>query len=251
MSKFHAIYGKGGSSSSGGIVTKLVKSVNIDSSGLNNVTIDISNDVSNYNSITNDNIIIEFNDIASKTAAVAKLNHTYDANTGIITITSNSNDLPFASTSETTLKLNVFLAGEVVIPPVKPITGYKVSEGYASITGSSIKNLITGDTIDVNLNSKTIIGTKDDIIIATYATRAIGGSDVGIPYTNINNAVLMIPNDGKGYIALLGKGANDENGGYSSIAILKSADGSAFTVTGKDCGGNWNSGSLIKLTPEE
>lgn len=250
MSLFHAIYGKGGSSS-GGIVTKLVKNVTVSNSDLNNVTIDISNDVNNYNSITNDNIIIEFTDIASKAAAVAKLNHTYNADTGIITITSNSNDLPFASKSETTLELNVFLAGKVVIPPVKPITGYKVSEGYASITGNSIKNLITGDTIDANLNGKTIIGTKDDIIIATYATRASEGSDVGMPYTSITNAVSMIPNDDKGYIALLGVGLNDEEGGYSSIAILKSADGNAFTVTGINCGGSWNSGSLIKLTPEE
>mgnify|MGYP007002649298 CR=1 FL=1 len=250
MSKFHAIYGNGGSSS-GGNVTKLVKSISIGSSDLNNITIDISNDVSNYNSITNDNIIIEFTDIASKAAAVAKLNHTYNADTGIITITSSSNDLPFASTSETTLNLNVFLAGEVVIPPVKPITGYKVSEGYASINATSIKDLITGNAINATLNSKTIIGAKDDIIIATYAVRASGGADVGIPYNSITNAVSMIPNDDKTYIPLLGIGDNDEAGGYSSIAILKSADGNVFTVTGKLCGGGWNSGSLIKLTPEE
>ena len=50
---------------------------------------------------------------------------------------------------------------------------------------------------------------------------------------------------------LLGKGLNEEAGGYSSIAILKSSDGSAFTATGINCGGSWNSGSLIKLTPGE
>lgn len=138
---FHAIYGKGGSSS-GGIVTKLVKNVTVSSSDLNNATIDISNDVSNFNSITNDNIIIEFSDIASKAAAVAKLNHTYNADTGIITITSNSNDLPFASTSETTLNLNVFLAGEVVIPPEPKINVKVNTYDYTTESGKKTLNFI-------------------------------------------------------------------------------------------------------------
>lgn len=169
MSKFHAIYGKGGSSS-GGIVIKLVKSVNIDSSDLNNVTIDISNDVSNYNSITNDNIIIEFNDIASKTAAVAKLNHTYDAGTGIITITSNSNDLPFASTSETTLKLNVFLAGEVVIPPEPKINVTVKNYDYTTESGKKSLNFI------VNVGQMAILSA------------GIADTTVSLPFANGENA---------------------------------------------------------------
>lgn len=168
MSKFHAIYGKGGSSS-GGIVTKLVKSVTIDSSDLNNVTIDISNDVSNYDSITNDNIIIEFNDIASKTAAVAKLNHTYDADTGIITITSNSNDLPFASTSETTLKLNVFLAGKVVIPPEPKINVTVKSYDYT--TESESKTL----TFVVNVGQMAILSA------------GLGDTKSSLPFTSGEN----------------------------------------------------------------
>lgn len=151
---FHTIYGKGGSSS-GGIVTKLVKNVTVSSSDLNNATIDISNDVSNFNSITNDNIIIEFGDIASKAAAIAKLNHTYNANTGIITITSNSIDLPFASTSETTLNLNVFLAGEVVIPPEPKIN--VTVKSYDDTTESEKKTL----TLIVNVGQMAVLSAGD------------------------------------------------------------------------------------------
>lgn len=165
MSLFHAIYGKGGSSS-GGIVTKLVKNVTVSNSDLNNVTINISSDVSNYKSITNDNIIIEFNDIASKAAAVAKLNHTYDANTGIITITSNSNDLPFASKSETTLELNVFLAGKIVIPPVRK-TALTVNK-----SGKTTKDTITTLAFVLNVGQLAVLsaGSADCDIDSNFAS---------------------------------------------------------------------------------
>lgn len=169
MSKFHAIYGKGGSSS-GGIVTKLIKNVTVGSSNLNNATIDISNDVSNYNSITNDNIIIEFSDIASKAAAVAKLNHTYNADTGIITITSSSNDLPFASTSETTLNLNVFLAGEVVIPPEPKINVTVKNYGYTTEVEKKTLNFI------VNVGQMAILSA------------GMGDTTVSLPFANGENA---------------------------------------------------------------
>lgn len=165
MSLFHAIYGKGGISS-GGIVTKLVKNVTVSNSDLNNVTINISSDVSNYKSITNDNIIIEFNDIASKAAAVAKLNHTYDANTGIITITSNSKDLPFASKSETTLELNVFLAGKIVIPPVRKTT-LTVNK-----SGKTTKDTSTTFTFVLNVGQLAILsaGAGDTNIALDFAS---------------------------------------------------------------------------------
>lgn len=169
MSKFHAIYGKGGSSS-GGIVTKLIKNVTVGSSDLNNATIDISNDVSNYNSITNDNIIIEFSDIASKAAAVAKLNHTYNADTGIITITSSSNDLPFASTSETTLNLNVFLAGEVVIPPEPKINVTVKNYDYTTETGKKTLNFI------VNVGQMAILSA------------GMGDTKISLPFASGENA---------------------------------------------------------------
>ena len=166
---FHAIYGKGGSSS-GGIVTKLVKNVAVSSSDLNNATIDISNDVSNFNSITNDNIIIEFSDIASKAAAVAKLNHTYNADTGIITITSNSNDLPFASTSETTLNLNVFLAGEVVIPPEPKINVKVNTYDYTTESGKKTLNFI------VNVGQMAVLSA------------GMGDTKVSLPFASGENA---------------------------------------------------------------
>lgn len=211
MSKFHAIYGKGGSST-GGIVTKLVKSVTIGSSGLNNVTIDISNDVSNYNSITNDNIIIEFNDIASKTAAVAKLNHTYDADTGIITITSNSNNLPFASASETTLKLNVFLAGEVVIPPVRK-TALTVSK-----SDKTTKDTRSTFTFTVNVGQLAILSA--------------GAADLDIPLD-------------------FASGENGDTQGWSlsnKKAILGSIRGSAAKTSTDD---NVSLGCLVVMPTEE
>ena len=109
--------GSGGSGGASGLVTKFEKTIAISSSKLAKVTIDISSDVSNYKDVTNDRIIVELNDASAIAAGDAKLTHTYDAKTGIITITSTNSSIPFASSSAVELSVNVYVAGAVQMPP--------------------------------------------------------------------------------------------------------------------------------------
>lgn len=231
---FHAIYGKGGSSS-GGIVTKLVKNVTVSSSDLNNATIDISNDVSNFNSITNDNIIIEFSDIASKAAAIAKLNHTYNADAGIITITSNSNDLPFASTSETTLKLNVFLAGEVVIPP-EPKINVNV-RAYDYTTESEKKTL----TFVVNVGQMAVLSA------------GMGDTKVSLPFAsgeNANNQGWSISNKKAILGSIRGSSgitSTDDGVSLGCLIVKPTEETGAVSVSREGGGTSWTGISYILL----
>lgn len=231
---FHAIYGKGGSSS-GGIVTKLVKNVTVSSSDLNNATIDISNDVSNFNSITNDNIIIEFSDIASKAAAVAKLNHTYNADTGIITITSNSNDLPFASTSETTLNLNVFLAGEVVIPPEPKINVKVNTYDYTTESGKKTLNFI------VNVGQMAVLsaGEGDTKVSISFAS----GENANTQGWSISNKKAIL-----GSIRGSSDITSSDDGVSLGCLIVKPTEETGAVSVSREGGGiTWNGISYILL----
>ena len=109
--------GSGGSGGASGLVTKFEKTITISSSELAEVTIDISRDVSNYKDVTNDRIIVELNDASAIAAGDAKLSHTYNAETGVITITSTNSSIPFASSSAVELSVNVYVAGAVQMPP--------------------------------------------------------------------------------------------------------------------------------------
>lgn len=238
MSKFHAIYGKGGSSS-GGNVTKLVKSVSIGSSDLNNITIDISNDVSNYNSITNDNIIIEFTDIASKAAAVAKLNHTYNADTGIITITSSSNDLPFASTSETTLNLNVFLAGEVVIPPVRK-TALTISKSDKTTEGAT-----TTFSFIVNVGQLAILSAgSGDINIALNFASGENADAQGWTISNKKAILGSIRGSAK-------QTSSDDNVSLGCLVVMPTEETGAISVSRTGGSTTWTGISYIILDINE
>ena len=247
----------GGGSSAGGLVTKFEKTVTISSAELAEVTIDISADVLNYKDITNDRIIIELNDASAIAAGDAKLNHTYNAETGVITITSTNSSIPFASNSAVELSVNIYVAGAVQMPPapvLPTIDGYEIAEGYATISGKQIMDMITGETISANIGTKTLLGTSDDIIICTYSQRSNAGTDLGEPYASINNAKGMITGgvENKEYVPIKGGGPNSEQGGYSSIAILRSADGkNPFSVSAKRAGASFDSASICKLSPKK
>lgn len=231
---FHAIYGKG-RSSSGGIVTKLVKNVTVNSSDLNNATIDISNDVSNFNSITNDKIIIEFSDIASKAAAVAKLNHTYNANTGIITITSNSSDLPFASTSETTLNLNVFLAGKVVIPPEPKINVTVKTYDYTTESGKKTLNFI------VNVGQMAVLsaGIGDTKVSLAFAS----GESANTQGWSISNKKAILGSiRGSSDIT-----STDDGVALGCLIVKPTEETGAVSVSREGGGTSWNGISYILL----
>lgn len=166
MSLFHAIYGKGGSTS---IVTKFVKTVEISSANKESVTINISNDITNYTEISNDNIIIELADVSSNAAADGKITHTYDNNTGIITITSNNGSIPFASNSSDSIVLNIYVAGNIQFPPEPPEPQVNVTvKGYDYTTEAASKTL----TFIVNVGQMAILSaglgdTKDPLPFAS------------------------------------------------------------------------------------
>ena len=143
----------------------------------------------------------------------------------------------------------------VEVEQSKPVTtgSYQVVEGYTSISNYGTKSyldVLTNETITGSIADKTIIGSGDDIIIATFANRGTAGTDVGQPFTSANNVKLIPLINGdilNNYIPCKGSGANEEAGGYSSIAILVADDSSKpFSVSGKD--GAWTSSSLIKLS---
>lgn len=128
MSYFNSnITGGSGSGGASGLVTKLEKKVAISSSALAEVTIDISHDITNYKDIINDNIIVELNNASAIATGDAELSHTYNAETGIITITSTNSSIPFASSSAVELSVNVYVAGAVQLPPAPVSSIYKIA----------------------------------------------------------------------------------------------------------------------------
>lgn len=120
--------GSVGSGGASGLVTKFMKTIAISSSALAEVTIDISSDITNYKDITNDNIIIELNNASAIAAGDAELSHTYDTETGVITITSTNSNIPFASSSAVELDVNVYIAGAVQLPPAPVTNIYKIAD---------------------------------------------------------------------------------------------------------------------------
>lgn len=146
MSYFNSNITGGSGGAAGGLVTKFVKTITISSSALAKVTIDISRDISNYKDVTNDNIIIELNNASAIAAGDAELSHTYDAETGIITITSTNSNIPFASSSAVELDVNVYIAGAVQTPPTTKVTGVaSVIDIGTSLSLAGISNYLPRD----------------------------------------------------------------------------------------------------------
>lgn len=138
--------GSGGSGGASGLVTKFVKTITISSSELAEVTIDISSDISNYKDVTNDRIIVELNDASAIAAGDAELTHTYNAETGIITIKSTNSSIPFASSSAVELSVNVYVAGAVQTPPTTKVTGVaSVIDIGTSLSLAGISNYLPKD----------------------------------------------------------------------------------------------------------
>lgn len=147
----------GGSGGASGLITKFMKTIAISSSALAEVTIDISSDITNYKNITNDNIIIELNNASAIAAGDAELSHTYDAETGIITIASTNSNIPFASGSAVELDVNVYIAGAVQMPAppiIQPIESITVKQKAGSgPSGQSNFNFV------VNVGQMAILST--------------------------------------------------------------------------------------------
>ena len=147
----------GGSGGGSGLITKFMKTIAISSSALAKVTIDISSDIANYKDITNDNIIIELNNASAIAAGDAELSHTYDAETGVITITSTNSNIPFASSSAVKLDVNVYIAGAVQMP-TPPINPPIESITVKQKAGSNSSNESTFNFV-VNVGQMAILST--------------------------------------------------------------------------------------------
>lgn len=172
MSKFHAIYSKGGAT--GGLVTKFMKTIAISSSALAEVTIDISSDITNYKDITNDNIIIELNNASAIAAGDAELSHTYNAETGVITITSTNSNIPFASGSAVELDVNVYITGAVQLPPEPEYNGYEVVyNNQKSTTDASINDSYTIKEDGLYIIASTFTGRINSINTPAITKNAV------------------------------------------------------------------------------
>lgn len=176
--------GSGGSGGASGLVTKFVKTITISSSKLAEVTIDISSDISNYKDVTNDRIIIELNDASAIAAGDAELTHTYNAETGIITIRSTNSSIPFASSSAVELSVNVYVAGAVQTPPTTKVTGVaSVIDIGASLLLAGISNYLPRD----------ISNYEFTMIPLGYASNGGGSTPVLDTTLTVENNVLTAP----------------------------------------------------------
>lgn len=138
MSFFNSnITGAGGSGgAAGGLVTKFKKSVKLSERELAEITISLVEDIENYNAITDEQIIVEFDSISSdhvQNTILAELTHSYNAETGDLTITSTSSFVPFRNSNGESIDINIYVAGAVQIPPPPETAVYKVGTFTASV----------------------------------------------------------------------------------------------------------------------
>ena len=123
--------GTGGAA--GGLVTKFEKSVKLGEAELAEVTINLSGDIDNYKNITNEQIIVEFDSISSdhvQNTIRAELSHSYNSETGELTITSTSSFVPFRNGNGESIDINIYVVGAVQIPPDVPSQGkFKLYDG--------------------------------------------------------------------------------------------------------------------------
>lgn len=224
MSYFNSNITGGSGGVAGGLVTKFEKTVTISSSPSAQITINISGDITNYKDITNDNIIIELNNANAIAAGDAELSHTYDAETGIITITSTNSNIPFASGSAVELDVNVYVAGAVQMPAppiIQPIENITVKQkAGSSSSGNSNFNFV------VNVGQMAILSQG-------YGTWTV--SD--------NNAVLGSISGDAASVS-----DNTNQGKYCATKIvLPNETTGAVSCSGTFGGTTWNGGAYILL----
>lgn len=227
MSYFNSNITGGSGGAAGGLVTKFMKTITISSSALAEVTIDISRDITNYKDITNDNIIIELNNASAIAAGDAELSHTYDAETGIITITSTNSNIPFASGSAVELDVNVYVAGAVQMPAppiVQPIESITVKQkAGSSSSGSSNFNFV------VNVGQMAIL-TKGSGAWTVSDNNAIldrieGTAETVSDHSNQGRycgTIIVLPNETTGAVSCSGNfGGTTWNGGAYILLDIK------------------------------
>lgn len=203
--------------SGGGLVTKFVKAITISSSALAEVTIDISHDISNYKDVTNDNIIIELNNTSAIAAGDAELSHTYNADTGVITITSTNSNIPFASSSAVELSVNVYVAGAIQMPPAPKTVVYDLGTG----TQFNVKSFPDYKTFTVNnfiVGVESMPDTTADYPGNNRQARATGFS-LTKNYDNLNG-VLTVNNSSQNITYVSGETSSVQQGVVHCYLVL-------------------------------
>ena len=211
----------GGSGGASGLVTKFMKAITISSSALAEVTIDISKDITNYKNIINDNIIIELNNASAIAAGDAELSHTYDAETGIITITSTNSSIPFVSSSAVEISVNVYVAGAVQLPPYIPSQGtFKLYQGEL-ITGQ-IQSTASLTKVAYALDLP--IG-KDLLVFAEASFNVSQGHNVEISIQNEDGTVLASRRANQSYLfSLCSIISNNQNSRLNMLVCDHNSD---------------------------
>lgn len=145
MSFFNAnLTDSGASGGASGLVTKFEKTVTISSAELAEIVVNLANDIDNYDNITNEQIIVELVSASAIAAGDATLSHTYNADTGDLTITTTNSNIPFASNSAVELEVIIYVAGSVQLPPT-PEANY-INLGELS---NGKHNIITSVGVDL------------------------------------------------------------------------------------------------------
>lgn len=192
-----------------GLLTKFVKTVIINTDELAEVDINLADDVSNYTNITNERIIVEIDSVhanfAGGSSGSATLAHSYNPETGVLTITSTSSKIPFSFTSSTEVTFAIYIAGAIQMPapPIyEPVESITVNSKAASQADSVTSNwnfvvnvgqmaILTGGMLKWNVsNDKAILtssyGTansvgdktnqgKDNFVTIVKPTKETGG----------------------------------------------------------------------------
>lgn len=107
-----------GSGSGGGTISRITKTVTLTGSE-SEILIDLSEYISDYADKTNDMFIVQLNSLSSVATAAetATLTHSYEASTGILTITSSSENMPFSASTSGEIEVQIDIIGTVEVVP--------------------------------------------------------------------------------------------------------------------------------------
>lgn len=196
MSFFNSnITGAGGSGgAAGGLVTKFEKSITIGSEATAEIVINLADDISNYKNITNEQIIVELQKISvsldSGTSGYANLEHSYNQETGDLTITSSTSLMPFRNPSELTLPIAIYVAGAVQLPPA-PESTVNLVNMFAFENRTMMDTEYLSQFLDEpSINGGSITGTAKKKMVGKYMygfAQNDGGATFsvnGVPYTS-------------------------------------------------------------------
>ena len=221
----------GGSGGASGLVTKFIKTIAISSSALAEVTIDISSDITNYKNITNDNIIIELNNASAIAAGDAELSHTYNAETGVITITSTNSNIPFASSSKVNIKLNIYVAGAVQLPPKPEYNGYEVVYNNVKSTyNSSLSDSYSFNEDGLYMIASMFTGRESSIVnptirknssIVDYASNLVTTDSQASHGQGTLQTAIINAKAGDGITISATFSSHDDNSHASNLVVIK------------------------------